>query len=293
MDRTVKLCRIFLYLLSTAALSFFIVSTTSLSQVYAASQQDTEPPTTNVSLSGNWNGHYFTSSVEVSISAVDNPSGQWQKVKYTAYRINSGSWTPYTDPFVIQNEGVYTLSYFSEDYNGNPEQAKTTQFEINSNMPTSTPEPTQIVFATPTPTPTSIAAPTSTLSVSPSAVPTKTPTPILQSYPASYPYYRSPTKTPTPTPTKIQKDISNKTVVNQITPDIASPTPTVRIVNTAENVNNNEEPAILGQSTNAKKSEPEQQSNNPLILILAFITFGTYVFGVHYFYKKLKKKELQ
>lgn len=285
MDRCVKtrfmfctLC--FLFLAFSTIPSFPALSL----HVYAQSggQSDTTAPTSTLSILGDWNGNYYNSYAEVSISATDSQS---QGVKYTAYRINSGTWIHYTEPFMINTEGSYIISYYSEDYAGNPEQVKTAQFEINSHTPTATPAPTQIVFVTSTPSPTSAsrATPTGIPFVSPSVIPTDASTSINQAYPASFPYYRSPTKTPTPSPAKIKTVAINWPT----TSPVVSPTPSDQLVAAAATTTHEEPQNILGQWTKVNKEQPES-ANPMIILILAFTTLGTYVFVVFFYYSKIK-----
>jgi len=285
MDRNVKSYSAILYRLCVLFLAFYTITsvTVTLSQVYAADQTDTEPPTSSATLLGNWNGHYYTSSVEVSILASDQSQG----IKYTAYRINSGTWIRYTEPFFVHSEGIYTISYFSEDNTGNPEQVKTTQFEINSDTPSPTPELTQSVFVTSAPTPTSepTATPTKLPLASPTVTPTKTPTPIFQFFPASLSYYRSPTKAPTPTPTTIK----TTTTHNSSIPIIFSPTPTAQLLKEAVSTNHHDEPQnILGQWTKVENDRPES-SNSFFVLILAIVILLAYISFVYYYYSKINK----
>ncbi len=289
MDRTVGISRNGLYWSFIFVLAFFIIAsvTATRSQAYAAEPVDTEPPTSNVSFLGDWNGYYFETYVEVSISATDAPSGQSQNVKYTAYRINSGTWSPYTEPFIIQQEGISTISYYSEDYAGNPEHVKTAQFEINSNTPTPTPAPTQSVFVSSTPTPTLIASPTTTQeTVSPSVIPAKSAANTGQAYPASYPYYRSPTKTTTPTPKRVTVVSFNRPTT--AIPSSPSPTPERELVQNSAKVQQTESTDILGQWDKVR-TEYKPASEKPwLQLILALgILFG-YLGMMFYFYQKLR-----
>ncbi|QQS43487.1 hypothetical protein IPM65_05030 [Candidatus Roizmanbacteria bacterium] len=271
-------------------IAFFTITSAAQVKLYAA--EDTEPPTSSATLIGNWDGLYYKSPVEVSISATDNPSGQNHGVAYTAYRINSGEWSAYTEPFVIEREGIHIISYFSEDRARNPEPVKTVQFEINFNAPTPTPTqipaPTQGAFATSTPTP--ITTPTVVQGVSPSVIPTQSAASSGQAYPASFPYYRSPTKTPTPTAAKVLTfTASRQTAPETIssTRVIFSPTPTAPIVNESVNTADYEEPpAVLGTWTSVNDDRPE--SSGPLfMLILAVMTLGVYIAFVYYYYSKI------
>lgn len=288
MDRNVETCRFFLLRLCVVVLFTIALDTVHLSHVYAVDQTDTEPPTSNVTLVGNRIGDYFTPPVAVVITATDTPLGLFQGIAYTSYRINSGTWTPYTEPFEIRLEGTYTISYFSEDYAGNPEPAKTTQFEINFNPPTLTPTPTPIIYATATPEPTPTSEPTATPTplqiISPYVTPTKTPTPIFQFFPAPFSNYRSPTKKPTATPNTIQTAISNKLTTLQA----ETPTPAHQLDQEAVSTNHHDEPQnILGQWTKVENDRPES-SNSFFVLILSIAILLAYISFVYYYYSKIK-----
>ena len=68
---------------------------------------------------------WFVSDVTVMISAEDVTSG----VNYTMYKINSGIWINYTEPFNVAENGTYVLSYYSVDFAGNVETSEV-EFKI-------------------------------------------------------------------------------------------------------------------------------------------------------------------
>lgn len=94
---------------------------------------DQAAPTTRASFSGSLgNNEWYRSSVQVTLTA-DEPTN-WIK-----YRINGGSWTTYTNPFIIESDGRYTLEYHAEDTSGNTEEIKIAPtFKIDSNAPSLT-----------------------------------------------------------------------------------------------------------------------------------------------------------
>ncbi len=290
MDRNVEKRPSIQHWVCVLLIAFFTITSAAQMKLYAA--EDTEPPTSNATLIGNWDGLYYKSPVEVSISATDNPSGQNHGVAYTAYRINSGEWSAYTEPFVIEREGIHIISYFSEDRARNPEPVKTVQFEINFNAPTPTPTqipaPTQGAFATSTPTP--ITAPTVVQGVSPSVILTQSAASSGQAYPASYPYYRSPTKTPTPTAAKVLSFTASRQRAPETissTRVIFSPTPTTHFVNESVILNDTDEPpAVLGKWTSINNGQSE--SSSPwFMLLFAVLASGGYLVFVYYMYLKI------
>ena len=94
---------------------------------------DSTPPTTTASLLGTEgeNG-WYTSSVTVSLGATDVGYG----IENTTYRINSGLWTLYNAPFIIDVEGTNTIEYYSVDQANNKENTKTLDIKIDTTQPT-------------------------------------------------------------------------------------------------------------------------------------------------------------
>lgn len=84
-------------------------------------EPDTVPPTSTISLAGTQgNDAWFVSAVTVTLSATDNPGGSG--IAYTEYSLDDGeSWTAYTEPFTIADEGTTTILARSADNAGNVE----------------------------------------------------------------------------------------------------------------------------------------------------------------------------
>jgi hypothetical protein len=103
---------------------------------------DKTPPVTSISLSGTpgLNG-WYTSNVNVTLTAIDNVSG----VALTEYSLNgTTSWNTYTGPFTISAEGVTTLYYNSTDNAGNVEAMNTKVIMVDK-----TPPVTNLTIGTP------------------------------------------------------------------------------------------------------------------------------------------------
>jgi hypothetical protein len=64
--------------------------------------------------------------VTSTLTATDPGSG----VNYTMYKVDSGTWTTYTAPFIIKGNGLHTIHFYSIDNAGNIETEKTTTFTI-------------------------------------------------------------------------------------------------------------------------------------------------------------------
>ena len=96
---------------------------------------DTTPPGTSISFEGTMgNNGWYTSPVTITLTATDSQSG----VNSTMYKIDSGSWTAYSTPFVVSDDGNHTFSYYSIDKVGNIETSKTANLKIDQTPPTIT-----------------------------------------------------------------------------------------------------------------------------------------------------------
>jgi hypothetical protein len=95
-------------------------------QVTGTSGGDVTPPVTICSLAGDLVGSNYTSDVTVTLTATDDSSG----VNYTMYKVDGGTWTTYTVPFVVSGNGDHTVAYYSVDKAGNTEIEKSTPFTI-------------------------------------------------------------------------------------------------------------------------------------------------------------------
>lgn len=92
------------------------------------SAPDTEPPYTTCTLNGTMSGGNYLPPVTVTLTAIDNGSG----VAYTMYKVDSGNWTTYTAPIIVDTVMAHTVYYYSVDNAGNIETTKNTPFTIVS-----------------------------------------------------------------------------------------------------------------------------------------------------------------
>jgi hypothetical protein len=94
--------------------------------------QDTTPPASTANVLGSISNGWYTSDVQVSLSAADTDTG----VSKTEYRLdNAADWGTYTGPITLSAEGSHTLYYRSSDVAGNVEQTKTLQINIDKTAP--------------------------------------------------------------------------------------------------------------------------------------------------------------
>jgi type II secretory pathway pseudopilin PulG len=87
---------------------------------------DVTPPVTTATLEGEQSGDVYTTDVTVTLTATDSGSG----VNSTWYKIDAGSWTLYTAPFVVNGNGEHTVTFYSTDLAGNIETEKSVTFTI-------------------------------------------------------------------------------------------------------------------------------------------------------------------
>jgi hypothetical protein len=96
------------------------------SSIFTIQSPDTTPPVTTYILDGIMEGGVYITDVTVTLTATDDMSG----VNYTMYKINNGIWTTYVEPFVISENGTYTIYFYSVDYAENIETENTRTFTI-------------------------------------------------------------------------------------------------------------------------------------------------------------------
>lgn len=95
---------------------------------------DTNAPETAVTISGEkGNGNWYRSDVTVTLSAQDNMDGIG--VEYTAYKLSDGDIQEYKTPITFSDEGNYKIEFYSEDRDGNIEDIKTLEFNIDKTPP--------------------------------------------------------------------------------------------------------------------------------------------------------------
>ncbi|RFU88010.1 DUF1080 domain-containing protein [Streptomyces triticagri] len=95
--------------------------------VVAPSGDDTDPPETSATVTGeeNEDGAYVGTAT-VTVSASDAGSG----VNKVEYAIGDGGWQDYTEPVAFQEAGSYTVKYRATDKAGNAAEAKEVAFEV-------------------------------------------------------------------------------------------------------------------------------------------------------------------
>jgi hypothetical protein len=112
-----------------------------------ASQSDTTPPVTTLTLAGTEDGSGgYSSDVICTLSAVDNTGGSG--VKETQYGFDGTSWYTYAKPVSVIKAGVTTLYYRSADNAGNLEVAQVKVITISG--PAAVPDGTTVPAATTT-----------------------------------------------------------------------------------------------------------------------------------------------
>jgi len=106
----------------------------SVGQGLLAIGGDNVPPTTTATLSGTFgNNNWYTTDVQVTLTATDNEGGSG--VAKTEYSFDGISWNVYSAPFTISSEGMTTLFYRSTDNAGNVEPTKTETIKIDKTPP--------------------------------------------------------------------------------------------------------------------------------------------------------------
>jgi hypothetical protein len=102
----------------------------TLGRVIVSLGEDTTPPVTTCTLTGDLVGDVYVSDVTVTLTATDS-SG----VDYTKYKLDTGAWTTYSAPFIVSTNGNHTVSFYSVDIVGNTETQKSRSFTIQQEEP--------------------------------------------------------------------------------------------------------------------------------------------------------------
>ncbi len=92
---------------------------------------ETIPPVTTISLEGELVDSVYRSNVTVTLTAVDEGSG----VLYTKYKLDEAAWVTYSTPFVVSDDGVHTVAFYSVDRAGNTEAEQEVTFTILHTLP--------------------------------------------------------------------------------------------------------------------------------------------------------------
>lgn len=85
---------------------------------------DDIPPVTICTLEGTFDGNIYTSDVTVILSATDD----WSGVNKTKYRLDEGTWTDYAEAFMVTEDGLHSVLFYSIDNAGNQEAEKNSTF---------------------------------------------------------------------------------------------------------------------------------------------------------------------
>lgn len=94
-----------------------------------------EPPVTLSVVAGQMGARgWYVSPVTVTLNASD-PDGS---VVFSSYRLNGGPWHEYVGPFRIEEEGIQTLEYFSEDDTGDQEAPRQREIRVDTTPPVTT-----------------------------------------------------------------------------------------------------------------------------------------------------------
>ncbi|HEX6025569.1 MAG TPA: PKD domain-containing protein, partial [Solirubrobacter sp.] len=102
-------------------------------------EADVTPPTTSHTLSPatpNGQGGYYTSPVNVTLTATDEQGGSG--IDKTEYRIGSGAFQTYSAPIAVATDGNHSIEYRSVDKNGNVEATKSVAVKLDATAPSST-----------------------------------------------------------------------------------------------------------------------------------------------------------
>ncbi len=90
------------------------------------SVEDTTPPVTTATLTGEQSGDVYISDVTVTLTATDENSG----VDYTKYKVDGSEWMTYSAPFIVTGNGAHIVAFYSVDLAGNQETEKSVSFTI-------------------------------------------------------------------------------------------------------------------------------------------------------------------
>ncbi len=99
-------------------------------------RKDITPPVTSTELQGakgieNW----FRDEVSLTLTATDSADEDPAGIKNTYYKINDEDWSLYKESLSFKDEGHYRISFYSDDYDGNIEDLKTVEFDIDKTPP--------------------------------------------------------------------------------------------------------------------------------------------------------------
>lgn len=99
-------------------------------------RKDIIPPVTQPEFIGeqgevNW----FRSNIVLTLSATDSADEDPAGVDYTLYKKDDEDWQTYTEPLTFSSEEHHVVSFYSGDKDGNIEEVKTVEFDIDKTLP--------------------------------------------------------------------------------------------------------------------------------------------------------------
>jgi hypothetical protein len=92
---------------------------------------DGTPPSTTASVTPSPVNGWYPATPTVTLTATDDVSG----VERTERRLDGGDWQTVTAPFTVTGEGVHTVEYRSVDRNGNVEQTRVLELQVDTQPP--------------------------------------------------------------------------------------------------------------------------------------------------------------
>lgn len=100
-------------------------------------RKDITPPITEVKLHGEMGEeNWFRSEVLLTLSATNKADKDPAGIESTMYKIGNGEWQEYKEVLTFSQEGVYKVEFSSQDKDGNVEDVKTVEFNIDKTTPT-------------------------------------------------------------------------------------------------------------------------------------------------------------
>jgi hypothetical protein len=107
-------------------------------QDWIIQRPDVTPPITEATLAGtNGQNDWYVSDVTVTLTAYDpDPDSRWPTgVNHTYIKIDDGDYEEYEVPVVIEDDGEYTVYFYSDDNAGNVEDEQSITFKIDQTAP--------------------------------------------------------------------------------------------------------------------------------------------------------------
>ena len=102
---------------------------TQYGDLHLAASSTTPPPTTSASVAGTaGSASWYVSAVSVSLTATGGRGG----VDHTEYRLDGGSWTTYTSPIAITDDGAYMIEFRSVDNYGQTEATQNLTVSVDT-----------------------------------------------------------------------------------------------------------------------------------------------------------------